>query len=178
MEHTIRDCPQRDKRQSREQKPTSSSEIANVDQEQEEDDFLTTVYYPIQPYGEIFNIDFMTSLDSGSPISFIKKRFVNSVALKVIDSSGFDYAGINNSKMNIHGILDVTANLGKGPKNIMKSSVVLGRDALKKFGLRLIESPEIKETTQEILNIEVEACIADKVDCFNIIFEYPKRQSR
>ena len=78
--------------------------------------------------------------------------------MKLVDSSGFDYAGINYSKLNIHGILDVTVNLGKGPRHIqlyveedktMKSSVVWFHDALKKFELRSIESPDsVEEATQ------------------------------
>lgn len=51
----------------------------------------------------------------------------------------------------------------------MKESVISGRDALRKFGLRSTESFEsVQEASREIFNIEVEAFASENIDYLNI----------
>ncbi|KAI4480836.1 hypothetical protein M0804_009933 [Polistes exclamans] len=87
-----------------------------------------------------------TLLDSGSPVSFIKKGLVMG-PIDPASELGNEYYGINNSRLQVHGSTRVSLKLDDGervdirllvvPDTTMVNSVILGRDALGKCGLGL-----------------------------------------
>lgn len=120
----------------------------------------------------------VTLLDSGSPISFIKEKFVASEIVQVKDDN-LIYRGINGSPVNVVGTATVNFSLGGSKKKLkllvvtndtMKSPVILGRDAFREFGLKLAcqEDQETENAVREILNIEIEETKNEKTEILNI----------
>lgn len=103
-----------------------------------------------------------TLLDTGSPISFIKRSIVPAGSIHPYE--GCDYNGINGSALIFVSVITVFVTLDEikrqikllvVPNETMISSVVLGRDALWAFNLRLKALSEIEASAiTEIVNIE------------------------
>lgn len=169
MEHTIRDCPQREQRTIETHSSRISSEVGNIFIHSEIDEIMKMVKFEIRINDEVHSMDLPTRLDSGSPISLIKRGLVNPTIINVSKVNCSDYSGINNSKLKIYGHIIAEVNLGKGPKEIelfvvddmtMKSAAILGRDAFKKFNLKLVESVESVDLPEnEILKILKLECL-------------------
>ena len=141
------------------------------------DAFLRKVAYEFQIDSEVFSAVLPTRLDIGSPISFIKQKYVNPNVIKEIDEREYEceYSGINDSKLKIFGSVKVKATIGRINRdvslfvvddNTMKLPVILGRDSFEKFGFKLVESDKcISESVQDILNIDVDAINALETEC-------------
>ncbi|KAI4473033.1 hypothetical protein M0804_015511 [Polistes exclamans] len=108
-----------------------------------------------------------TLLDSGSPVSFIKKGLVVG-PIDPTSEIGIEYYGINNSRLQVHGSTRVSLKLDDDervdirllvvPDTTMVNSVILGRDALKKCGLGLSRKDRRSEeevVISQIMNIEI-----------------------
>lgn len=107
--HTIRDCPRRDKQQQHQ--PTETSrEVVNIEQ-QCNDEFLRIVQYDLVKNGKVNFVKLLSRLDSGSPISFIKKKYVD-FEIKRNNVSLVEYSGINGSKLNYSGEIRIMADMG------------------------------------------------------------------
>lgn len=114
---------------------------------------------------------------TGSPVSFLKERFVNGVNVEPVNELDYRYCGINNSKLTIKG--KVTARIALGvdsredvtilivPENTMITPAVLGRDALRKFELVLTKA-NMTDEAQEIMNINLAEIQSDPIDCLDI----------
>ena len=151
--------------------------MANVDFREGVDAFLRKVTYEFQIASEFFSAVLPTRFDSGSPISFIKRKYVNPSVIKEIDKSEYEceYSGINDSKLKIFGSVNVKATIGWTIRdvnllvvddNTMRLPVILGRDSFEKFGFILVESGEfIGESVQEILNIDFDAINGSETEC-------------
>lgn len=126
-------------------------------------------------------------LDSGSPISIIKNKFVNPEVILPINDSTIAYHGVNNSQLRFLGKTKAKCQLNGCVKDIellivdvktMNPSVILGRDALRSFGLGFSQKEEHDKNEdndfQEILNIEMEeVTLLDQLDINdNIPFRY------
>ena len=88
-----------------------------------------------------------TFLDTGSPISFIKERFIGKQGLHPLDSSDRDYCGCKKvqldllgkvyAKISIADIMRENLRVYVVPENTSLTPALLGRDILHKFGFRL-----------------------------------------
>ena len=65
-----------------------------------------------------------TLLDTGSPVSFIKERFISNQDLDLVDLSSHDYVGGNNSLLNIKGIAKVRITFFGGTREDIPTYVV------------------------------------------------------
>jgi len=133
------------------------------------------------------NIEVDTLLDTGSPTSFIKRKFVPNEILLKTGNDDSEFYGINKTKLEILGKIFVTIKLNGiakenvllyvVPNNTMSNSVILGRDALKQFNLKLIavtdENCTWTQEIQEILNINADLETKTLTDNLNINPQIP-----
>jgi len=86
-------------------------------------------------------------LDTDSPTSFVKRKFVPNEILHETKNDNSEFYKINNTKLKILGKIFVTIKLNGivrenillyVPNDTMSSSMILGRDALKQFNLQLV----------------------------------------
>ncbi|XP_011883821.1 PREDICTED: uncharacterized protein K02A2.6-like [Vollenhovia emeryi] len=150
--------------------PNKESEVNHVDAALTRDDeYLRRVTYEIicnKNNCETVELD--TLLDTGSPVSFIKLQNVSSQAIEPVDEQR-RFHGINRSSLIVLGAVSVDMKMdGKILKNIqlivvpdytMSSSVVLGRDVLRKLGLGLGEVNESSKTclveAADVMSIDI-----------------------
>ena len=80
--------------------------MANVDYQEGVDAFLKKVAYEFQIDNEFFSVVLPSRLSSGSPISFIKKGYVNPNVIGEIDRSEYEceHSGINCNVVNHVGL--------------------------------------------------------------------------
>lgn len=104
-----------------------------------------------------------TLLDTGSPISFVKERFVEKHGLLLLDSSDRDYCGCKKVQLDFFGKVYATISIGDISRENLRIYVVsedtsvmplLGRDVLRKFGIRLT-LPTDDYAWREMLNINI-----------------------
>lgn len=109
-------------------------------------------------------------IDSGSPISFIKRQYVPATTELNELQNTIKYYGLNKSKLSCEGTIDCSISHNNNTTDIrllvvpdisMNSPVVLGRDFLKRANARVTFSDNdlptnIEEIEVEIMNIEVE----------------------
>ncbi|XP_046740532.1 uncharacterized protein LOC124407965 [Diprion similis] len=106
-----------------------------------------------------------TLLDTGSPISLIKQQVVLNVNIDTTDIELNQYVGLNNSNLEIRGKIRANVrfdglncediDLRVVPDSTMKTSIILGREVLKKLNLELKTPAELEEeVVQEPFNIE------------------------
>ena len=111
----------------------------------------------------------MALLDSGSPISFIKNKFINPEVIIPLDKTNLEYHGVNNSKLQLLGKTKAMCEMRNCAKEIellvvkdetMSSPVILVRDTFRTFGLGLSNQQFTEKTKNdyltEIMNIEVD----------------------
>ncbi|KAK2578337.1 hypothetical protein KPH14_000880, partial [Odynerus spinipes] len=148
LDHKVEQCKQ-----------TTSRDVSYVAPSQaEEDEFHPTVTVSLGGNNGNTVIRLVASIDSGSPISFVKKSLIPSKFVEEApDSSRF--LGINNSIVQIYGNAKVTIVIEQATYDVvlrvvddgtMRSSLVLGRDFMKLAKLTL----NISEGIKEIMNIE------------------------
>lgn len=157
--HLSKDCP-------------TKKEVHNVDRQQAyEDEYFKIVEYRLycgNGIEDVLKLD--TLLDSGSPCSLIKLAHVSSNLIENANEFDGKFFGLNRSALSVLGKvrLDVTLNGKKSrncellivPDHTMSSSIVLGRDLLRRFGLGLrevdgnVQSTERDEVSQ-IMAIDV-----------------------
>jgi len=109
-----------------------------------------------------------TQLDSGSPISFIKESLISKIVIENTENSSQTFTGINESALEIVGVVQMNIAIGTIKKNnvtmyvvpdkTMHCQVILGRDLMKELEFKLLD-PEgiiaLNNTICEIMNIEV-----------------------
>jgi len=138
------------------------AEICFIDANAElRDDFQKdTVFHEdgIEPFSTT------SRLDTGCPISLIKEQLVRRELVEAPTPNWQRYYGMNKSKILIRGtvILNVTLEgdtrkliLGVVSDDAMSTPVLLGRDALARFGYKLTKSLIYDKAVSEILNIEI-----------------------
>jgi len=94
------------------------------------------------------DIKINTLLDTGNPTSFVKRKFVSDKILPETKNDNSKFYGINKTKLNLLRKIFVTIKLNEivrenillyvVPNDIMSSSMILSRDALKQFNLKLV----------------------------------------
>lgn len=93
-----------------------------------------------------FSCSLMTLLDSGSPISFVQQKYLPEIFVDNTDTETYSFCGINGSALCILGKSSVSVNFANKLEDVeifivknetMLHPVVLGRDFLKKFKLKL-----------------------------------------
>lgn len=139
--HLVKDCPSRT--------------ISSIDTCGAEDEFQRNLVYQISNQ----HITLYTLLDTGSPISFIKQKFVKNYNKNSIADYN-KFCGINKSKLIVNGSVNVSLTLNDCikivtllvvPDDTMSSCVVLGRDILKIFKL-ILRNEKAYETESEAIN--------------------------
>lgn len=131
-----------------------------------------TLELDIEADNEIYHLSVRALLDSGSAVSLIKKKLVKPELIKNVANKSESYVGINKSKLNVLRTIKINVRMIDKSRTIdllvvdndtMYSPVSLGRDALRQFGLRMIEgSTGYEEAVGEILNIDVEGMSEEK----------------
>ena len=134
MDHVIKDCLQN-------KKMSSDSEVTNIEKKSFSE-FHSQISLCFESDGEQFEMNFIALLDSGSPISFIKSKFLNPDMIKLCKNN--EYYGVNDSKLKIIGKTTPSCTLFGCTRVIellvvddstMISSIILGQDAFKIFEL-------------------------------------------
>ena len=164
--HQIKDCPKNIKDKDKDK----SLQINNISEKKNDDNekFFKDVVYEITFTGGKFDLLLDTLLDTGSPVSFMKKSFVPEVILCSSDLKMSKYKGINDTGLQFFG--SVRANIKMNdcisndmsifvvPDSTMKSSVVLGRDVINSFESELMsrDSSHSVRAINESLSINVE----------------------
>lgn len=164
MNHTISNCPENKKK-------SNNSEVTNVDKRTTENsEYYPDIILKFEIEECVYDVHVIALLDSGSPISFIKSKFVNPSIILPIENKDLEYHGVNNSKLRIMGKTKVKCQLRGLLKEIellivnddtMTPAVILGRDAFRTFGLGLVKQDHFENKVEdnhlnEIMNIEVE----------------------
>lgn len=154
------------------------------------DEFLRIVQYDLHKNGNVETVNLISRLDSGSPISFIKEKYVDQKRKLINKINLVEYAGINGAKLNYSGAIKVMADMGGGKREVtllivddstMQAPVILGRDAFKSFDLKLIENVDgyenansFENAVTDILNIDIEVGVFDKCDDLKINPKIPR----
>ncbi|KAL4123094.1 hypothetical protein QTP88_015324 [Uroleucon formosanum] len=198
-DHQIGACPTRKKRFGDDGKPGSAG-LMNIDVES---DSGPTDEYPL-PY-EVrceynvaveeeaeCHVSFNAVVDTGSPVSLLKREFVpnNNCVLKSAD--GCNFSGINGAKVDVLGIFETKLLVDNNrmkitfyivSNNTMSASAILGRDLLTKPGykiefinnevniIKVNENETVKETVDnwnEILCIDFNSDMNVRTDTVNI----------
>ncbi|XP_076282085.1 uncharacterized protein LOC143209808 [Lasioglossum baleicum] len=140
---------------------SSSSNINYVgEQRDDDDDFQRQVEMRIKNKDSIFSVSVNALIDSGSPICFIKERYIlrDCVTTDLHDNR---FCGINGSNLNVLGYTEATVIsdnteydvlLRVVPDRTMQSPMILGRDFIKLAKMSLT----VKDEVNEIMNIGIE----------------------
>lgn len=183
MGHIAKDCSAR---------ATSSAQVAMVNEDEdqicyvsgcveEKETFFKNVDYEISCSVINQKIRLNTLMDIGSKISFIKESLVPEETVEPFDKPSENYHGINHSPLRVIGHIRLNITLDNEtindltvlvvPDATMKSSVVLGRNVLKRFDLdlRKLESQAI----DDIFNIEI-SDPRDTSDSLNVNIKIPR----
>lgn len=160
--HVVKACPSIKK---------ETSEVSNIYRDAlEEDEFRKIVTFEVKDsrLRRILCLD--TLLDTGSAISIIKERFINSEVTEPIDDSVGYFCGINKAKLIIKSKITVNITLNGVtrnniviyvvPENTIVTSAILGRDILRIFDLTL-SSTEKPDSVSEIMNINISQLESD-----------------
>lgn len=109
------------------------------------DDFQRKVEFQISDKDDTANVNLDALIDSGSPISFVKERYVPRNFMAT-DLESDRFVGINGSGLRIVGRIEATLvfehekyaiMLRVVPDDTMQSSIILGRDFMKKAKLSI-----------------------------------------
>ncbi|XP_036148576.1 uncharacterized protein LOC114254896 [Monomorium pharaonis] len=149
----------------------------------QEEEFKQLVTYKLSNSKVSYTFQLETLIDTGSPVTFVKAKHLPSHCINKLNIAS-ELCGINNSKLNIQGSVNVhicfdgvekkDLTVYVVPNDTMRVSAVLGRDVLKIFGLSLTKPSRVNYNTAvaEILNIEV-SNDTDIVNKMNISSEIP-----
>ena len=150
-DHIARDCPKKTKE-------NQGNNVHNVDEDkQPEDDVFKNVINNLNVEGKINSMRLRTLLDSGSPISFVKLKYILSDAIIVKENDLEIKFHSNQSDLVVFGTINVDICINNRlvsnlclivvPDFTMETPVVLGRDILNVLGFRQVQKP------QESINI-------------------------
>lgn len=189
MGHQVKECPEKEKKSKK-----SSDQVLNVAEKvQESDDFRRKMRYEVQEenIGIAFELQLETELDSGSPVSFIKESLIPKIVIEKVENNSKLFTGINDSALEIKGIVRMNVNTGMTKRNnvtlcvpdkTMRCQVIMGSNLMKYFEFKLMESEGMKvldDTISEIMNIEINNSnvmdeTIDSLDIGSEITEYDK----
>ena len=141
----------------------NDSEICLIDlQDEPNDDFKQIVDIKCNNND---TIRLSARMDSGCPINLIKNKYVSNISLQPASHKWQRYYGMNRSKIVIKGILDIQITMesqtrvvtfGVVNDDVMGTPVLVGRDALRKFGYKLTRDPMYDKVVSEILHINAD----------------------
>ncbi|KMQ88084.1 hypothetical protein RF55_12486 [Lasius niger] len=144
---------------------TPKEDINCVTQERREgDDFQRTIELQLSNEDGDFKMNFNALIDSGSPISFVKKYFIPR-SYMFGDTRDDRFYGVNGSSLEVLGLVDATILFNHGKHNIrlyvvpnktMRNSIVLGRDFMKSAKLSLSDEKASSDEPLDIMNIEID----------------------
>lgn len=150
-------------------------QISNVvEQRRSSDEFHKTVELQISKNGSSYVRKCESQIDTASPISLVISKFIPSNL--ILEGR---YEGINGSVLEILGQIEVKISdkdLGASDvtfrvvsDHAMKCDTILGRDAIKTFGLTLIKQEEkCEKKISEILNIESSVSESDESENLDV----------
>lgn len=180
-DHQIGACPTRKKRFGDDGKPRSAG-LMNIDVESDggPTDEYSMPYevqceynVPVEEEEEC-QVRFNAVVDTGSPVSLLKREFVpnNNFVLKSAD--GCNFSGINGAKVDVLGIFETKLLVNNNMMNItfyivsnntMSASAILGRDLLKKPGYKI----EFINNEVNIIKVNENETVKETVDNWNEI---------
>lgn len=173
---------------------TVSTQINYVNIVSTKNEFQRTVTIKASDTNGNFEVKVDALMDTGSPISFVKEKFIPSYCIKKSDNSNRFY-GINNSKLDVIGTATIDIQYDKVNETgisvyfvvdgTMTSSMVIGRDLLQKAEVSLVAMPEevggniadeilninvcdYSDSVEEMLVINPEICYAKQLELKNI----------
>jgi len=166
MGHQMKECPEKEKK---DKKP--SEQVLNVTKKASNDnEFRRKISYEVcqNDIGIACELQLETQLDSGSPISFIKESLIPKIVIENTENSSQTFTGINESALEIVGVVQMNIAIGTIKKNnvmmyvvpdkTMCCQVILDRDLMKELEFKLLD-PEgmiaLNNTICKIMNIEV-----------------------
>lgn len=150
---------------------TASSEFDSDDpQDQDEIYFVDVCGTPKDEFQRITKVRIeggvpfscTARLDTGCPITLVQESLINCKNIQIPGPNWNRYCGINNSKLQIKGIvraeiaideLSKSIDIGVVPDGTMSVPLLVGRDALKLFNYRLTSSPVFDKAISELLLI-------------------------
>lgn len=185
-DHQLRDCPRRKEatagprtsKRTDQRQAEAAAQVSNiVERTRSANEFLKTVELQLSTNGLSYNRKCETQIDTASPISLVKLRFVPSNLISEITEGR--YEGINGSTLEILGRVEakvLVEDLGASsvtfrvvPDHAMKCDTILGRDAIETFGLTLAKREEKhEEEIAEILNIDSSVSVSDELEKLDV----------
>ncbi|XP_011874435.1 PREDICTED: uncharacterized protein LOC105565665, partial [Vollenhovia emeryi] len=129
-------------------------------EQREDNDFRRKVELQVNAKDGNVSINLDALIDSGSPISFVRRQYIPQ-ELMIVNSESDRFVGINGSGLRVLGCVNVTLIydyekyailLRVVPDDTMQSSVILGRDFMKEARLSIGNDREVNE----IMSIDVD----------------------
>ncbi|XP_015432072.1 PREDICTED: uncharacterized protein LOC107188311 [Dufourea novaeangliae] len=166
--HVVKNCPQKETKEPKETKEMKEKpQVSNVYEDPADEDSVEhrkNVTYEIKDSDLRRMLCLDTLLDTGSPISFVKERFIEKHGLLPLDSTDRDYCGCKKVQLDFLGKVYATISIGDisrenlriyvVPEDTSVTPALLGRDILRKFGIRLT-LPTDDCAWREMLNINL-----------------------
>lgn len=162
--HSITECKSK----------TDSDQVNWVNILQVENEFQKVATVKIRDDCGNYEINIDALIDTGSPISFVKEKFIPNCFVKE-QNNQTKFCGINGSSLNVVGVvvadikcdkvIEVGTNIYVVANNTMSASLIIGRDILRnsKVSLTEIEKGVEERDSVEIHNIDI--CeIVDSID--------------
>jgi len=178
--HQLRDCPRRERAAAAprtSERTEAAVQISLVEQEQGDNEFLEAIELRISRDNLEYSQKFVSQLDTASPISLIKSKFI--LSNLTVKDTGSGYVGLNGSALQILGQVEAKIIRGSSsadevilrvvPDHTMRCDVLLGRDAIRSLNIITIK-PDVnrKDATSEILNIDLSISGGDEADKLKI----------
>ncbi|XP_071581961.1 uncharacterized protein [Temnothorax nylanderi] len=197
--HLAKNCPSKKSKEAKEKSP-----VANVYENPEEEtnvEHRKIVTYEIKDSSLRRVLCLDTLLDTGSPISFVKERFIDKQGLLPLDASNREYCGCKKVPLEFLGQVYMTVSIDDiakeniriyvAPEDTSVTPALLGRDVLHKFGIKLtlpmdgnawrennINAIEVLDDSVDELQINPEIPYETKVELKQIFWElyveYPR----
>lgn len=154
--------------------------VIPTENEDDNETFFRNVEYRVSRSD--LNISFSLptpTMDTASKVSFIKESCIPFKAIESVVKVKYHYYGLNRSPLIIKGLVRLDINIDGNiqrevevfvvPNMTKYCSIVLGRQAITRFGFRLTKPNDelIDEAIDEILNIDSDLLNADKLPQIN-----------
>jgi len=104
----------------------------------------------------------MARIDTGCPVTLVQESLISCKEIRVAGEEWNRYRGINNSKLQVRGIVKATITMdgcsktvtvGVVPDRTMTVPLLIGRNTLRLLNYRLTNSPDFDKAVSEILLI-------------------------
>jgi len=104
----------------------------------------------------------MARIDTGCPVTLVQESLISCKEIRVAGQEWNRYRGINNSKLQVRGIVKATITMDGCSKTVtvrvvpdrtMTVPLLIGRNTLRLFNYRLTNSPDFDKAVSEILLI-------------------------